>query len=350
MTPRAKEENTHHSTVRRGLNWKGVLQLLVGVGALTLAFAKSDVRGVLDAILQTRFELLPVSIGASFAVTWLMAYRWRVILGSRGHRIGMGRLFAYYLIATFFQNFVPGGSMTGDATRLIYVDRLVRDKALVLSTLIYERIIGTFALFLIGLIATLLSHVYVQTDPMIYIGEAALGIAFLGVGAVMSESLATPFAAFIARASASLRAHKAGAGLARTILGISSLRHHEGLFLKTLGISLAVRLVWCAGCYVAAQAMGLPIGVSLVFAFISLADLVRLMPISVGGVGVREWALVALFATVGIGQERALTFSLLAFAPLYVNAIVGGILYLSRARITRAAQAVGEFDLDTPAA
>jgi uncharacterized membrane protein YbhN (UPF0104 family) len=69
------------------------------------------------------------------------------------------------------------------------------------------------------------------------------------------------------------------------------------------------------------------------FAFISLVDLVRLMPISVGGLGVREWAVIVLFGTLGITREQALTFSILAFVPIYLNAIVGGILYISRARL-----------------
>ncbi len=81
--------------------------------------------------------------------------------------------------------------------------------------------------------------------------------------------------------------------------------------------------------------MGLPLSLPIIFAFISLADLVRLMPISIGGLGVREWALVALFASVGVSQEKAVTFSLLAFAPIYLNAIAGGIIYISRARVVR---------------
>jgi hypothetical protein len=79
--------------------------------------------------------------------------------------------------------------------------------------------------------------------------------------------------------------------------------------------------------------MQLPIGVLTMFAFISVVDLVRLMPISIGGLGTREWTLVVLFATIGITREQSLTFSLLAFAPLYLNAIAGGVLYVLRARI-----------------
>jgi uncharacterized membrane protein YbhN (UPF0104 family) len=99
----------------------------------------------------------------------------------------------------------------------------------------------------------------------------------------------------------------------------------------TLGLSVVIRLVWGLGWFVVVQAMGLPLGLPVVFAFVSLVDLIRMLPISVGGLGVREWAIVALFAGAGIGREQALMFSFLAFAPMLLNAIVGGIIYTSRA-------------------
>jgi hypothetical protein len=58
------------------------------------------------------------------------------------------------------------------------------------------------------------------------------------------------------------------------------------------------------------------------------------MPISVGGLGVREWIVIVLFGSIGISREQALTFSLLAFAPIYLNAIVGGVVYILKARFT----------------
>jgi uncharacterized membrane protein YbhN (UPF0104 family) len=72
------------------------------------------------------------------------------------------------------------------------------------------------------------------------------------------------------------------------------------------------------------------------FAFISLIDLVRLTPISIGGLGVREWTVIVLFARLGITREQALTFSILAFAPIYLVALVGGLAYISKARVRRA--------------
>src|SRR5436853_4853967 len=96
---------------RRGINLRGVIQVLVGIGALGLLIVKSDTRGLLDAIKATKISYLPLVVLATVCVNWLMAYRWGVILGVRGHHIKTFRLFIYYLIGIFFMNFVPGGGI-----------------------------------------------------------------------------------------------------------------------------------------------------------------------------------------------------------------------------------------------
>jgi uncharacterized protein (TIRG00374 family) len=319
----------------RGLNLRGVLQAIIGIVALAVVVMRSDAHGLLEALRNTRVAYLPLAVAASFAVTWLMAYRWRAILAARQLQFNTGRLFVYYLIGIFFTNFVPGGGVSGDVARLIYVDRDVRDKALVLSTLVYERLIGVFTLLLIGLAATLMTRAYGQTNPMIYASEAILALAFIAIAILMSESMSSRLARFIRVIGRRVKGARLGEAAARTLESTSQLRRDWSLLRRTSLLSVLIRIVWSLGCYVVAWAMGLQIGLLTLFAFISLVDLVRLMPISVGGLGVREWAVIALFGTLGITREKALTFSILAFAPVYLNAIVGGLLYISKARVTR---------------
>ena len=321
---------------RRGVNLRGLAQAIIGIGAIALVVMKSDAHGLIEALRNTRVAYLPIAVAASFVVMWLMAYRWRSILAARGLYFKTRRLFVYYLIGAFFTSFVPGGGVSGDVARLIYVDREAHNKALVLSTLVYERLIGVFTLLLIGLAATLMTRAGGQTDPMIYASEAILTLAFIATATLMSGYFSSRLARLIRAIGRRIRMVRAAEAAARTLESLSELRRDGALLLRTSSISVLIRIVWSLGCYVVAWAMGLPIGLLTLFAFISLVDLVRLMPISVGGLGVREWAVIVLFATLGITREQALTFSILAFAPVYLNAIVGGILYISTARVRRA--------------
>lgn len=322
------------SQSRRGINLRGLAQAIIGIAAIALVVMKSDAHALVEALSNTRVIYLPLAVAASFAVTWLMAYRWRAILAARGIHFKTRRLFVYYLIGGFFMSFVPGGGVSGDVARLIYVDREARDKALVLSTLVYERLIGVFTLLLIGLAATLITRAGGQTDPMIYVSEAILALAFIASATLMSGYFSSRVARLIRAAGRKTRIVRAAEAAARTLESLSELRRDRALLFRTAIISIAIRIVWSLGCYVVAWAMGLPIGLLTLFAFMSLVDLVRMMPISIGGLGVREWAVIVLFAGLGITREQALTFSILAFAPVYLTAIVGGLLYISQARVT----------------
>ena len=319
----------------RRVNIKGLAQALIGIAAIVLLVVRSDAHALVSAIENTRVGYLPLAIISSFVVIWLMAYRWQAILEANRIFIPTRRLFIYYLIGSFFTSFVPGGGVSGDVARLIYVDREFHDKPRILSTLVYERLIGVFTLLLIGFAATVMTRAYGQTDPKIYASEAILAISFIAITTLMSEKFSSRLASLLRSYGPRFKIVRIAEAAARTLESISGLRHNKSLLLRTSLISVLIRVVWSLGCYVVAWAMGLPIGILTLFAFISLVDLVRLMPISIGGIGVREWAVIALFATIGISREQALTFSILAFAPVYLNAVAGGLLYISSAKLKR---------------
>lgn len=330
---------------RGGLNLRGLAQALIGVIALVLVVMKSDMRGLWEVIKSAHVAYLPLAVVASFTVTGLMAYRWGEILKVRGYSIKPHRLFGYYLIGIFFMNFVPGGGVSGDLARLIYVDREVRDKAFVLSTLVYERLAGGVIILLIGLISTVASRDYIQADRIIGASELMLGVVIVSAVMLMSDYVSSRLARLCRILGERVSARRAGEAAARTLEAISEFRSHHRMLAVTIVLSVLIRVVWGLGCYIVALALGLPLGLLIVFAFISLVDLVRMLPISVGGLGVREWVIVALFASAGIEREQALAFSLLAFAPIYLNAIAGGVVYVSMAKLRRSERRIADLDL-----
>jgi uncharacterized protein (TIRG00374 family) len=313
------------------LGVRGLFQVTIGVGALALILVRSDSRSLLEALKSTHFSYFPLAFVATLAVYWLMAYRWGMILATRGYQIKSVYLFAYHLIGVFFGNFVPGGAVSTDLARLIYADRDVRDKAFVLSTLVYEKLVGLFTALLVGLLATLMSRSYLPEGQMVYIAEAALALGFLASVSVMSDYLSSRLASLVTAMSKRMGLERLGSAAARTMKAMSELRRYHGMVAGTIALTILVRIVWSLGFYVTARAMELPLSLPLVFAFTSLVDLVRMLPISVNGLGLREWLLIALFANVGIAREQALMFSFLAFAPLMLAAILGGIIYIMRA-------------------
>lgn len=70
--------------------------------------------------------------------------------------------------------------------------------------------------------------------------------------------------------------------------------------------------------------------VGMILLFTSIAQVLLWLPLSIGGLGVREWVLLVLFSQVGgIAQETVLAVTLLGYANLVGLALLGGgwILY-----------------------
>jgi len=307
---------------------KGAAQAVIGAGALVYIVSRSDSRHLLEALRTTRLWYLPLAIVTTLAVYWLMAYRWRLILGARGYRPSIRSLFVYYLIGSFFSNFVPGGSVSTDVVRMLYVNREVKDRAYVVTTLLYDRFLGMFVLLLVGTIAAVASRSYLPAGLLVYCIEAVFIVAVLISIFLMSEYLAGRLSALVVYIGGLIRLEKVARGAARVLDAMSEVRGRTDIILQTLGVSLLTRIAWTAGFVVVAQAMNLGLGIILIFAFIAIVDLIRMLPITPNGLGLREGAMVLLLAQVGIGHERALMFSLLSFAPLLVLAIVGGLIYM----------------------
>jgi uncharacterized protein (TIRG00374 family) len=311
-----------------GAALKGAAQAVIGAAALIYIVSKSDSHHLWEALRTARLWYMPLGIGTTLIVYWLMAYRWRLILAARGYRPAIRSLFVYYLIGSFFSNFVPGGSVSTDVVRMLYVNREVRDRAYVVTTLLYDRFLGMFVLLLVGMIAAIASRSYLPAGMLRYCMEAVFIVAVLILLFLMSEYLAGRLSAFALYIGRLIGLEGLARGAARVLDAMSEVRGRTDIILQTLGVSLLTRIAWTAGFVIVAQAMNLGLGVILLFAFIAIVDLIRMLPITPNGLGLREGAMVLLLGQVGIGHERALMFSLLSFAPLLVLAIVGGLIYM----------------------
>ncbi len=62
---------------------------------------------------------------------------------------------------------------------------------------------------------------------------------------------------------------------------------------------------------------------------VPLIATVAALPISIGGLGVREWAGVLLLAPFGIAEPEALSIEIMAYLIGVATSLVGGLIFLS---------------------
>jgi len=77
-----------------------------------------------------------------------------------------------------------------------------------------------------------------------------------------------------------------------------------------------------------ARGLGVVLPLSVWFAVVPLVALAMVLPISIGGVGVREGGLAFLLAPAGVTAERAVAIGLLWFLTTIGGGLIGGLLFL----------------------
>jgi uncharacterized protein (TIRG00374 family) len=107
-----------------------------------------------------------------------------------------------------------------------------------------------------------------------------------------------------------------------------SFKHKKGALLGAWLLSIVVQGGLSVMYYYAACAIGLRVDLIYFFLFVPVITVFSAIPISVGGLGVRDAASVAVFAKVGVAAEKAFAMSLLNFGFLLVLGSIGGFVYV----------------------
>jgi len=80
--------------------------------------------------------------------------------------------------------------------------------------------------------------------------------------------------------------------------------------------------------YLTAYAVGMRLGLAYFFLFVPVLSLTLMLPISIGGLGVREGVAVVLFTQAGVDEAVAVAASLAVFGVSRATSLLGGLLYL----------------------
>jgi len=98
-----------------------------------------------------------------------------------------------------------------------------------------------------------------------------------------------------------------------------------------------VVLVWMIG-----LAIGAPVPASYYWIVVPMVSLLTVLPLSLNGMGIREWGMILFLAPVGVGGGTALCLALLWFAAFSTASLAGGLVYLFGSFPRPAAPATGE--------
>jgi uncharacterized membrane protein YbhN (UPF0104 family) len=295
----------------------GVLQVLLTLAAFGAIALFWDVRSLFRSLGNLGLQSWLLALAISAAQIVLLVVRWREVIRALSFGARLRTLVVGTLTERFVNQILPS-TLGGDAVR---IGQLVADgvntNAAALSVF-FDRCLGILALVLLTAAgwpavvgATAGSEV---TRPI----GAVVVIALAGVAAV--AALPARWLEGIVGTVRGTRLWALGA-LAERTHQLFRTRAFAG---HALGAALAVQASFCAlfaviGAAIAPQSSWLALA-----AFAPMIMLVSLIPLSVGGWGVREGAAILLLAGAGVASHDALAISVLFGMVQLVTGLLAG--------------------------
>ncbi len=251
---------------------------------------------------------------------FICAYRWNAVLKIYGEPLEYSQVFRFFYIGSFFNQALPS-SVGGDAIRSYRAYKAGMGLGPAVGSVFLDRI-GT-VLALVVMVAAILPF---AVDGM----SGNVEILKLSVMALLAVAVGgTIFLMFLDRVPEKLNHFRIVSSLAifagdvrKTFLSPSTAA--PLMFWAMLGhINLSI-MVWVIS-------IGINVEISLIdcLALFPLILLIQTLPISIAGWGVREGAMVEVFALVGVPAGGALAVSLLFGLIAAIMSLPGGWLWIS---------------------
>jgi len=308
--------------------WQGrrlwqACRILISVGLLAWLVFEIDVRSSLALLADARFELLVLALGLMVLARYVSAYRWYILLRGKNPAVSLRRIARLVLTSAFLGYFLPG--MGTEVLRLYALSRTTTDPALVFTSLLVERLVALFVLvvFVLGALA------FAPLPLPDVIGTVtALGLVGLVLGAL---TLMHPRARALGR-------HLLGppwlapvrTRLEKLYRCLDAYRDRPGLILWSLALGVVFQLLRVAPVAIVAVAFGLDVAFVHFLVIVPITLLVVMMPISIGGLGVREASFVYLLGLVGVSAEAAFGLSIVTYLLHLLSVTPGAWIYARR--------------------
>lgn len=304
-------------------------KIVVSGGLLYLLLSRVDTVRFWAYAKRASLVWLAVALLLYLIQMLVSAWRWGLLLRAQRVHIAWRKLAASYMVAYFFNNFLPS-NIGGDVIRIRDTAAQAGSKTLATTVILFDRTIGVTGLVLVAAVgATIGAHGAAAANAPVWplLLWAVLAIAL----AVATPVVLLPDA--FGRILQPLRVFHAewvGARIARITDALGRFRESPASLFSCFTGAVVVQGV-LVGFYVAiARSMHIPVPASQLAVLVPISFVVQMLPISLNGFGVREATFTFYFRRLGLSLESALIVSFMGAALMMLFSLSGAVAYLAR--------------------
>ena len=306
--------------MRRLLRVVGTL-VVTGL-AIAYLLWKIDLGRTGHELAHARLGYFLASLGIMVVTVWPMAWRWQRLLRAKGVEDRLP-----WLVRTYFVSYMVGQvlptSIGGDASRIYETTRRhPGNGGPIAGSVLLERALGGAATLILAAIGFVLAigrydvGAYLWVEAAFVVGTIVLGVALFSRAARRPLARVAPLLAKL-RIDRPLRA---------VYEGIHSYRDDWPLLVGVLALTVFVQAFRVLAIWLAAKAVGVPLGPRPFYVMGPLLFLVILVPFTINGLAVRESFFVSFLGHLGVDADRAFATGFLFFLVTFALSLPGAAI------------------------
>lgn len=301
------------------------LKVAVSLALLLLLYRNTPVQQIAAVLAQCQLLLLlPVGLLLLLNTT-LSVLKWRLLLLSDHIDIPLIKLVASYLIAAFFNLFLPS-NIGGDSYRIYDIMQKSGRGASTAASVLADRLSGFVALACLSLggsvfVAIRLERPVLVILPLLALAALALILVLLWLQRPLLRLLQ------VLRLD---RMPRMQDFCGRFFAAFARYGAEPRMLAWVLLISFAFQFLLVVAVYLMAWALHAHAPFVYFLAFVPLITLMEALPVSVYGIGVRDMGYVFFFQWAGMGEAYTRSLAVVFLAVTFCYSLIGGLLYAGR--------------------
>lgn len=299
------------------------IRILISIGLLFVLFflMRGKYTQIFEQLKKTSVPIFAVAFLTYTCNIIINTFRLDILLKGEKLYVPFKRIIELSYIGFFFNNFMPS-SLGGDIIKGYYLGKSSQNKAKAYIAVFVDRLTGLFTFAFMGGVALWLNK---DSNMQQYLKDAIVIFILICIFIAL-VTLNKTVAIFISNIFSKLKFKNLGHKLTHAYEMIHSYSDKKSTVLKAMACSFFGQISYFSVVYILFMALGIHVSFKTIFLIMPMISVIGMIP-SLGGLGVREGGIVALFGPIA-GVETAFGVSILLFLLLFILSTIGGFIYL----------------------
>ena len=294
----------------RPVRW--LLRVLVSAGIVAYILVDVRTSDLIGRLTGVRLTLVAAALALYLVGQLLSAYKWALLGRSVGFERSFGAYLRFYFIGMFFNVFGPS-TIGGDVARSLYLGD-GRRPGLAANSVLFDRVSGLALLMALGAVALLTFPGYGFPWP--------LTASIIGGGVALVLAWWT--------CPRLVRLLPAGNRLRRLVENdLEPFWRDRRLLGRVALLSVVFHLSQVVVQWILVMAAGGRVPFSYALIYHPVISVMTALPVSVGGLGVREGGYLYFLTRIDVDDAIAVTVGLLWFLVTILSGLVGATLFVA---------------------